>query len=78
MITLVVRVLRSEKNPIVLIAFAAAFTLFLTEVMVGASNVWLDLATGVRILHLALASAVWAMLMFALSWSHMRSEESAD
>ena len=78
MIALVVRVLRSEKNPVVLTAFAAAFALFVIEVMVGASNVWLDLATGVRILHLALASAVWAMLMFALSWSHMRSEEAAD
>jgi cytochrome c oxidase assembly protein subunit 15 len=76
MITLVVRVLRREKNPIVLAGFAAAFALFVAEVMVGASNVWFDLATSVRIVHLALASAVWAMLVFALSWSHMRSEEA--
>ncbi|MCH8813543.1 MAG: COX15/CtaA family protein [Chloroflexi bacterium] len=76
MITLVVRVLRSEKNSIVLAGFAVVFTLFAAEVMVGASNVWLDLTTSVRIVHLALASATWAVLVFALAWSHMRSEEA--
>lgn len=74
-LVLVIRVLRSEKNTIVLTGFAAAFALFAAEVIVGASNVWFELATSVRLVHLALASAVWAMLVFALAWSHMRSEE---
>lgn len=65
-----VRILRSEKNALVLAAIALAFALFTAQVLVGASNIWADLATSVRIVHLALASALWAVLVFALTWSH--------
>jgi hypothetical protein len=39
--------------------------------MVGASNIWFDLATPVRILHLALASAVWAALFAGIVYRHL-------
>jgi len=74
----VVRVIRSETSAVVLIAVALAAALFVAQVLVGASNVWLELATSVRIVHLALASALWAVLVFALMWSHMRSPETSS
>ena len=48
----------------------AAAVLFLAQVLVGASNVWLDLHESVRILHLALASGVWCVLAFTMAWAH--------
>ncbi len=47
-----------------------ALVLYVAEVFIGASNIWFELATSVRIAHLALASAVWAALVFALAWSY--------
>lgn len=76
LLVLTVRILRTERNEIVLGGIAVAFLLFAAQVFVGASNIWLDLATSVRILHLALASALWAVLVFALMWSHARTNES--
>jgi heme A synthase len=64
---------KRETNTLVIAGVAVAAALFAAQVLVGASNIWLDLATSVRIVHLALASALWAVLVFALAWSHMRS-----
>jgi heme A synthase len=47
-----------------------ALLLFVAQALLGAANVWLDLATSVRILHLALASAVWAVLVFTMMWAY--------
>jgi cytochrome c oxidase assembly protein subunit 15 len=74
---LTVRILSTERNSLVLSAIALAFALFTAQVIVGASNIWLDLATSVRIVHLALASALWAVLVFALTWSHACSQREA-
>lgn len=76
LLTFAVRIFRTERNELVIGAVALAFVLFAAQVLVGASNVWLDLATSVRIVHLALASALWAVLVFALMWSHARSNEA--
>lgn len=76
-LVLAVRILRTERNGVVLGAVAVAFALFTAQVLVGASNVWFDLATSVRIVHLALASALWCVLVFALIWSHARSGGAA-
>lgn len=48
----------------------ATLVLFLAQAMLGAANVWLELATSVRILHLALASATWGMLVFTMAWAY--------
>ncbi len=40
-----------------------ALLLYLAQVMVGAANVWLRLATPARVAHLALAAAVWGVLV---------------
>lgn len=71
LVGLAVRTLRREREPVVLIAVAAAFVLYVVQVFVGASNVWFELPTGLRILHLALASAMWAVLIFGVTWSYL-------
>ena len=73
-----IRVFQRERNAIVIAAVALAAASFLAQVLIGAGNVWFDLATSVRIVHLALASALWAVLVFALAWSHMRSTEASS
>ena len=75
---LVVRTLRRETDPVVLVAMGVAFTLYVVQVFVGASNVWFELATSVRILHLALASAMWAVLLFAVAWSYLSAPKPPE
>lgn len=69
---LVIRMLRRERDPVVLAAVVAAFALYVAQVFVGASNIWFDLPTSLRILHLALASLLWAVLLFGIVWSQLR------
>lgn len=72
LVWLSVRTLRREKDPVVLAAVVMAFVLYVAQVFVGASNIWLDLPTSLRILHLALASLLWAVLLFGIVWSQLR------
>ena len=65
------QVFAEEKRTVPLVALGAAVGLYATQVIVGASNIWFDLATPVRILHLALASAVWASLVVGISYRHI-------
>ena len=76
LIVFAVRAVRAETNPLVLAAIAVAFVLFTAQVFIGAGNIWFELATSVRIVHLALASALWVVLVFAVMWSHARSAEA--
>ncbi len=69
---LAVHTLRRERDPVALAAVSTAFALYVAQVFVGASNVWLDLPTSLRILHLALASLLWAVLLFGVVWSQLR------
>lgn len=62
--------LRSQPAQGVAWGLAAATVLFIAQSLLGAANVWLDLATSVRILHLALASAVWGVLVFTMAWAY--------
>jgi heme A synthase len=61
---------RSRPAQVVSWGLAAATVLFIAQAMLGAANVWLELATSVRILHLALASAVWGVLVFTMAWAY--------
>lgn len=61
---------RRGRRPIVIAAAGCALVLYVAEVFVGASNIWFELATSLRIAHLALASAVWITLVFVLVWSY--------
>ncbi|MEX0682983.1 MAG: COX15/CtaA family protein [Dehalococcoidia bacterium] len=63
---------RRRASPPILWGLAVAFALFIAQALFGAANIWLDLATWVRIVHLALASAVWAVLVFTLVWALTR------
>ena len=56
------------------VAFALAA--YVAEVLVGAVNVWLELPTSTRIVHLALASAVWAALVFILVWAYAEARSA--
>lgn len=72
---LIVALRRRASVPIVW-ALAAAFAVYVVQSLFGAANIWLDLVTWVRIVHLALASAVWAMLVFSLVWAITRSDHA--
>jgi cytochrome c oxidase assembly protein subunit 15 len=67
---------RRNAAPPVLWGLAIAFALFIAQSLFGAANIWLDLATWVRIVHLALASAVWAVLAFSLIWAVTRPSQA--
>ncbi|MDP2674241.1 MAG: COX15/CtaA family protein [Dehalococcoidia bacterium] len=67
---LAVRIWRRERRPVLVAAVALALVAYVAEVLVGAVNVWLELPTSARIIHLALASAVWAALVFTLAWNY--------
>jgi heme A synthase len=65
---------RGERRAVILAAVAVAVVLYVTQVLVGAANIWFELATSLRISHLALASALWGVLVFAAAWSYLRPE----
>jgi heme A synthase len=65
---------RSERRPAVLMAVGLALVLYVAQVLVGAANIWFELATSLRISHLALASALWGMLVFAAAWTYLRPD----
>ncbi len=74
MIWLWLKGVRAGAPALVVWGLTAALLLFVAQVLLGAANIWFDLATSVRILHLALASAVWVVLVFtaALTWQDGR------
>ncbi len=72
---LVVELRRRAASPIVW-GLVAAFAVYVAQSLFGAANIWLDLATWARIVHLALASAVWAVLVFSLVWALTRPEQA--
>jgi cytochrome c oxidase assembly protein subunit 15 len=59
--------------PVLFIGLAAA--IYAVQVVVGASNIWFELATPVRILHLALASAVWGVLVAAVAYRQIVTQD---
>src|SRR5437870_5672857 len=63
---------RRERRLMVIVAVGVALAIYVAQVFVGAANIWLTLATPMRILHLALASALWAVLAFTSAWSYLR------
>jgi heme A synthase len=69
---------RRERRTAVLLAVGLAFVLYVAQVLVGASNIWFELAAPLRISHLALASALWGVLVFAAAWSYLRPEASQE
>ncbi|HSP55925.1 MAG TPA: COX15/CtaA family protein [Dehalococcoidia bacterium] len=71
------QVMAGDRRPMVIASVTALALLFVAQVMVGASNVWLELATSVRILHLALASATWGVLVFAVAYRLLVPHEKA-
>jgi heme A synthase len=63
--------LKEEDGRLVpLVAAGAAVALYAAQVIAGAANIWLELATWVRIVHLALASAFWGAVVTALAYRH--------
>jgi heme A synthase len=72
---LIIAIRRRASRPIVW-GLVSAFAVYVAQSLFGAANIWLDLATWVRIVHLALASAVWVMLVFSLVWALTRPEHA--
>ena len=75
-VAVVVQAWWRERRPILLAAVSFALVLYVAQVFVGASNIWLELATSVRIAHLALASALWATLVLAVTWGYLAHRET--
>jgi heme A synthase len=69
--------LDGDRRPAVVASVALLAALFAAQVMIGAANVWLELATSLRILHLALASATWGVLVFAVTYRLLNPREKA-
>ena len=67
---LAVQTWRQGRRPALIAAMGCALVLYVAEVLVGASNIWFELATSVRIVHLALASALWVALVFTAVWAY--------
>jgi heme A synthase len=63
MVALAVSTWRRGPSRIVSIAVGVALLLYCAQVLVGAANIWFELATSLRISHLALASALWGVLV---------------
>jgi heme A synthase len=63
---------RSERIPPVRVAIVLATVVYVVQVLAGAGNIWFELPTWLRIVHLALASALWAVLVFAAAWCYLR------
>jgi heme A synthase len=75
-LALAVRIWRRERRPALSAAIAFALAAYVAEVLVGAVNVWLELPTSTRIIHLALASAVWSALVFTLVWDYAEASSA--
>lgn len=69
-LAVLVQAWRRGRSSLVKTAAGLALALYVAQVFVGASNIWFELATSVRILHLALASALWAALVLAASGAY--------
>jgi heme A synthase len=55
--------LRSEGEPTPRRAGWAVVILYALQILVGASNIWTDFSEASRVAHLALAAAIWAILV---------------
>jgi heme A synthase len=55
-----------------------AGAIYIVQVFAGAGNIWWELPTWLRVIHLALASALWAVLVFAAAWSYLRPAGDPD
>ena len=72
------QVVERDRRAVVMASLVLLGVLFVAQVMVGAANVWLELATSVRILHLALASATWGVLVFAVAYRLLNPQEGNE
>ncbi len=75
-LALAVRIWRRERRPALVAGVALALATYVAQVLVGAANVWFEMPTSVRIVHLALASAVWAALVFILVWAYAEARSA--
>jgi heme A synthase len=74
---------RRHQNPSAFYAALVALAIYAIQVLIGAGNVWLGLATAVRVAHLAGAQALWvstvALTVLATTgWSGSRSTQEPE
>jgi heme A synthase len=65
-----------QRRPVLVAAIGFALAAYVAEVLVGAINVWFELPTSTRIIHLALASAVWSAVVFTLVWDYAEASSA--
>ncbi len=69
-LAVVVQTWQRARRTLLMTAAGFALVLYVAQVFLGASNIWFELATSVRIVHLALASALWAVLTLGVAWAY--------
>ena len=63
--------LKERTQFLIMAAVGVALVLYVAQVFIGAANIWFALASPVRIAHLAIASATWAILVWAAIWRYL-------
>jgi len=56
----------------------AAGVLYITQALVGAANIWTELAAGIVIVHLSLAALLWCMMVAIVALSYYLPEGEAE
>jgi heme A synthase len=78
LLALTVATWQRERRPAVRGAIALAVFVYVVQVFAGAGNIWFELPTWLRIVHLALASALWGVLVFAAAWCYLRPANATE
>ena len=69
--------LRGEAEPLRRAAWTL-FALYLLQIAIGALNIWTDLSAAARVAHLAVGSAIWALLVVIVVAGRYRAGVRAE
>lgn len=66
-----------RRQPVVVATAAAAFALYLAQVMLGAGQVWTKLSDPYVVLHVAVSSLIWCLMVFLVLASAYQARREA-
>jgi len=67
-----------RRQPLLLALTLFAGAAYIAQALVGAANIWTDLAAGVVVLHLSLAAMLWCVLVLVSALAFYLPAEDAD
>jgi heme A synthase len=59
-----------RNQPLLVYPAIAAGAVFIAQAMIGAANIWTELAAGVVVTHLSLAALLWCMMVAIAALSY--------